>query len=66
MSKNLEALAWRPALDARDASRTVRLELSIDTGAILDQLGPKALRSKKGISRIVNGAVVVTVRKQQP
>jgi hypothetical protein len=44
----------------------VNLELNIDLGRIIDQLHRKALRNKSGRTKIVNGAVVLTVTRGLP
>jgi hypothetical protein len=67
MSKNVysahHTVAARVWDDASKGFITVRLELDFDLGAIAIKLGQKAHRNKSGRTRLINGAILATVRK---
>ena len=59
---NHQKIAWTNHLDTK-TDQVLTLDLEVDAQAVFRQLAQKAIRSKRGESRLCGGALRVRVRK---
>lgn len=61
VSKRIETNGGRTITWERDGYQVATIEIYVDTARLLDLLGPRALKTKKGKATLAGGAILAVV-----